>query len=50
MWKMEGEGLDLGVCSKRRMLRVHQAEASLPDAIKVTKSEAAAARAGSGAW
>lgn len=50
--KMEDEGLEPW---GPQVLCVHEAEglvpgASRPDAIKATKSDAVAARAGSGAW
>lgn len=50
-----GEGLESGGPHERLMLCVLEAEglgpgASLPDAIKATKSDAMASRAGSGAW
>lgn len=52
---VESEGLESGLHSDRPMLCEPKAEglgpgASLPDAIKATKSDAWAARAGSGAW
>lgn len=52
---VEGEGLESGLHSDRLMLCGHKAEGlgpgtSLADAIKATKSDAMAARAGSGAW